>query len=83
MLKNREMNYSEILEHFRNLRVTPPSEDIFKKVINKIKEEEKLQESDSIVEEVKVVEEIIEVVEEAKVVEKPKRKRRRKKNEQG
>lgn len=40
MLKNREMNYTEIMDYFRNLNVTPPSQQIFDKIINKIKEEE-------------------------------------------
>lgn len=73
LLRNKEISYEEISEYFRNKNVTPPSKDLFDKVRQKVLIELTPQPKP-------VIEEIKKVKKHA--AEKPKRKSRRRKNEQ-
>tara|TARA_B000000557_G_C20789897_1_gene450526 strand:- start:1303 stop:1593 length:291 start_codon:yes stop_codon:yes gene_type:complete len=39
LLKNKNMNYNEFKEYFRNIKVSPPDQEQFDKVIKKINED--------------------------------------------
>ena len=76
LFQNKEISYEEISEYFRNKKVTPPSRELFEKTKQKILDDLNSQ-TQIVVEEPQKVKEV-----KKSTTTKPKRKSRRRKNEQ-